>query len=94
MAVDGSPSTAVDVFTAPSVEPTFVIPKRNVGGRDRIARGVLGSILFAVALVAYRHENGSVAAVAALASSGLLFNAVTQFCGCNAALGVDTTSAE
>lgn len=71
-----------------------MIPKKNVGGRDRIARGVLGSILLAVALVAYRRENASTAALAALASSGLLFNAVTQFCGCNAALGVDTTSGD
>lgn len=71
-----------------------MIPEKNVGGRDRAARGVLGAVLFAVAVVAYRRENGSVAALVALASSGLLVNAVTGFCGCNAALGVDTTSGD
>lgn len=88
------PSTplANDALRTPPPRASNVIPEKNVGGRDRLVRGVLGTVLLAVALVAYRRENAPAAAVAALASGGLLFNAVTQFCGCNAALGVDTTS--
>jgi hypothetical protein len=64
---------------------------RNVGGRDRIARGVLAVALTLVALRAFRTGRRASAAVAALGAVGLGFNAVTCFCGLNATLGIDTT---
>ena len=64
---------------------------RNVGGRDRILRGVLGIWLSVVAVAAYLDEKRVTALVAAIAGAGLLQNAATGFCGCNALLGVDTT---
>lgn len=68
--------------------------KRNVGGPDRIARGVLGIWLVPVAFGALLAGKRLTAAIAALASAGLLFNAATQFCGCNAVLEIDTTTDE
>ncbi|MFC6837371.1 YgaP family membrane protein [Halomarina ordinaria] len=68
--------------------------KRNVGGVDRTARGVLGALLAVVALVALLRGQRRVAGLTVLASAGLLFNAVTCFCGLNAALGLDTTDGE
>lgn len=69
-----------------------MLPDRNVGGRDRALRGLLGAVALVVAVLSYRRENRSRAALAGLAASGLLFNYVTGYCGCNAALGVDTTA--
>jgi len=66
--------------------------QQNVGGTDRIARGVAGTALVALALAAFAAGRGPVTLVAALAGAGLLFNAATQFCGVNALLGVDTCS--
>lgn len=66
--------------------------RKNVGGLDRIARGVGGAALVAVAVVAVLAERRGLGAVAALAGAGLLFNAATQFCGVNALLGIDTCS--
>jgi len=65
--------------------------ERNVGGRDRLGRVLLAAILAVVAVRALRdgaRPTGLVAGVGALA---LGFNAVTCFCGLNAALGIDTT---
>ncbi|ELZ34987.1 hypothetical protein C474_01462 [Halogeometricum pallidum JCM 14848] len=64
---------------------------RNVGGWDRVLRGVLGIWLSVVAVAASLDEKRTTAAVAALAGAGLLQNAATGFCGCNALFGVDTT---
>lgn len=66
--------------------------QRNVGGLDRVLRGVLGIWLAVVAVAAYLDDRPTTAAVAGIAGAGLLQNAVTGFCGCNALLGIDTTS--
>ncbi len=64
---------------------------RNVGGADRVVRGVLGIWLAVVAVAAYSDDRPATAAVAGIAGAGLLQNAATGFCGCNALLGIDTT---
>lgn len=64
---------------------------RNVGGADRVVRGVLGIWLAVVAVAAYLDDRPTTAAVAGVAGAGLLQNAVTGFCGCNALFGIDTT---
>jgi len=63
---------------------------RNVGGYDRIARAVLGVVLFGIAVYAATAGARLLAVFAMIASAGLLFNAATQFCGINAVLGLDT----
>lgn len=68
--------------------------QKNVGGRDRLARGVLGTVLVAVAVSALIAGRRGAGALAALVGAGLLFNAATQFCGLNALLGIDTCSRE
>ncbi len=65
---------------------------RNVGGRDRIVRGVLGGSLLIVALGAVLTGRQTVGIVAALAGIGLSVNAASGFCGMNALLGIDTCS--
>ena len=67
--------------------------ERNVGGIDRIVRGVLGIWLLAVAFAALRARRRTTAAVAGIAGLGLLQNAATRFCGGNWLLGIDTTGA-
>ncbi|PSQ28788.1 DUF2892 domain-containing protein [Halobacteriales archaeon QS_9_68_17] len=69
---------------------TGLAPRRNVGGRDRKARGVLGVLLGLVAVLALGFNRQSQAAVVGVAATGLLFNAVVGFCGLNAMLGIDT----
>jgi len=66
--------------------------QKNVGGTDRLVRGVGGAALGVLAVAAYATGRGPAALVAALAGAALLFNAATQFCGVNAALGIDTCS--
>ncbi|UPV98889.1 DUF2892 domain-containing protein [Halorussus gelatinilyticus] len=68
--------------------------QQNVGGIDRIVRGVLGIWLVAVAISAFLDEKRVTAATAAIAGAGLLRNAQAQHCGGNALLGIDTTSDE
>ena len=68
-----------------------MVPEKNVGGLDRIIRGVLGIWLVVVAVAAYLDDREVTAATAAIAGAGLLQNATTGFCGFNALLGVDTT---
>lgn len=63
----------------------------NMSETSRIVRGVTGIWLFAAAFSAYRAGRRTVALTAAIAGSGLLFNAWTKFCGCNAALGIDNS---
>ncbi len=66
----------------------------NVGGIDRIIRGVLGIWLVVVAAAAYLDGQRAKAAIAGIAGIGLLQNAWTKFCGCNALFGIDTSSTE
>ena len=65
--------------------------QRNVGGRDRLARAVLAVVLAVAAVWAFRHGSRAVSLAAGLGAVGAGFNAVTCFCGLNAALGIDTT---
>lgn len=67
---------------------------RNVGGRDRLARAVLAVALAAIAVVSLRGGDRTAGVLAGVAAAGLGFNAVTCFCGVNAALGIDTTTGE
>jgi threonine dehydrogenase-like Zn-dependent dehydrogenase len=67
---------------------------KNVGGFDRVARGILGIGLVVVALSGFTAGRRLTAIVAGLGAAGLLFNAATQFCGLNALLGIDTCSHE
>jgi hypothetical protein len=71
-----------------------LVPERakNVGGIDRTARAVAGTLLVAVGVGLFSSQYGGYGGVVVLAGAGLLFNAVTQFCGVNALLGVDTCS--
>jgi hypothetical protein len=65
---------------------------QNVGGRDRLVRAVLAAVLAVVAVLRLRGGDRTVGALAAVGALGFGFNAVTCFCGLNAALGIDTTS--
>jgi hypothetical protein len=67
---------------------------RNVGGRDRLARAGLAVALAAIAVVSLRAGDRTTGVLAGVAAAGLGFNAVTCFCGVNAALGIDTTTGE
>ncbi|QSW99971.1 YgaP family membrane protein [Haloterrigena alkaliphila] len=65
--------------------------QRNVGGTDRIVRGVLGIWLVVMSAAAYQDGKRERAAIAGIAGIGLLQNAWMRFCGGNFLLGVDTT---
>lgn len=67
---------------------------RNVGGVDRIARGLLAVCLAVLAVGALRSGNRSLGGLAALGALGAGFNATTCFCGVNALFGLDTTGPE
>ena len=68
--------------------------EQNVGGADRIARGIFGAVLVVVAVGAFLAGRRSAALAAGIASAGLLFNFVTGRCGMNKLLGIDTCSRE
>lgn len=68
--------------------------QQNVGGFDRIIRGVLGIWLVVVAVAALLDNRRVTAITTAIAGAGLLQNAVSGFCGCNALFGIDTTATE
>lgn len=68
--------------------------RKNVGGTDRLIRGVLGGGFLIISLVALVFDRHTIAVAAGLTGVGLCFNAVTQFCGINAILGLDTCSLE
>jgi len=68
--------------------------RTNVGGLDRIGRGVAGIWLLAVAVAAYLDDQNAKAAIGAVAGAGLLQNAWTGYCGGNHLFGVDTTRGE
>lgn len=67
---------------------------RNVGGYDRIVRGVLGIWLLVVAVAAFLDDHDVKAVTAAVAGAGLLVNWTTRFCGGNALFGIDTSTGE
>ena len=65
---------------------------KNVGGTERIARGLIGAALVLVALGSGR---GKAARLAALVGGAeLLYTAATQYCPANAAVGRDTAPEE
>ncbi len=64
---------------------------KNVGGRDRTLRAILAVALAVVAIGALRKGRRRRGTLAAIGAVGLAINAVTCFCGLNAALGIDTT---
>ncbi|GAA0226090.1 DUF2892 domain-containing protein [Haladaptatus pallidirubidus] len=66
----------------------------NVGGIDRIIRGVSGIWFIAVAISALLDDRRTTAVIMAIAGAGLLRNAQAQHCGGNALLGIDTTTSE
>jgi hypothetical protein len=63
----------------------------NVGGRDRLARGIVAVLLTVVAVKALASGNRWRGLALGVAALGLGFNAVTCFCGLNRTLGIDTT---
>ena len=71
-----------------------MLPEKNVGGTDRKVRAALGLLLAVGAVLALRSDRRPVGAIAGITAAGLLFNAVTCFCGLNATLGIDTARGE
>jgi hypothetical protein len=67
---------------------------KNVGGRDRLVRGVLAAVLTVIAIRTLKNGKRRTAVLAAVGALGFGFNATTCFCGLNETLGIDTTSDE
>jgi hypothetical protein len=65
--------------------------EQNVGGRDRLVRGLLAALLTVVAVQALRRGKRKTGLLAGVGSLGFGFNATTCFCGLNETLGLDTT---
>ena len=63
----------------------------NVGGKDRLLRGVFAIVFTVVAVSALRKRNYTTLLAASVGAVGLGFNAVTCFCGLNETLGIDTS---
>lgn len=68
--------------------------EKNVGGRDRLVRGVLAAVLSVVAVRSFRKGKRKTGLLAGIGALGFGFNATTQYCGMNETLGIDTTSDE
>ncbi|NHN42034.1 DUF2892 domain-containing protein [Halorubellus sp. JP-L1] len=66
--------------------------RTNLDEYDRIARGVIGIWLVAVAVSAARARRRTTAAIAGITGLGLLQNAVTGYCGGNQLCRIDTTT--
>lgn len=66
--------------------------QKNVGGIDRIARALLAVVLAVISVWALLGGQWTIGVLALVAAGGFAFNAVTQFCGVNAVLGIDTCS--
>ncbi|MFQ3283584.1 MAG: hypothetical protein ACI9TI_001194 [Natronomonas sp.] len=64
---------------------------KNVGGRDRLVRGLLAVVLTVVALRRLKRGKRKAGVLAAVGALGFGFNATTCYCGTNEALGIDTT---
>ena len=67
--------------------------RKNVGGRDRLARGLLAAVLTVVAIRTLKSGKRKRGLLAAVGAIGFGFNATTCYCGTNEALGIDTTEA-
>jgi hypothetical protein len=68
--------------------------ERNVGGRDRLARFGLAAVLSIVSVKWLRSGKRLRGLLAGIGALGFGFNATTGYCGCNDALGIDTTGGE
>ncbi len=68
--------------------------EKNVGGRDRLVRGILAVLLTVVAVNTLRNGRRKTGLLALVGALGFGFNAATCFCGTNKALGIDTTADE
>ncbi len=68
--------------------------KKNVGGRDRLARALLAAVLSVVAISTLRSGKQKTGLLALVGALGFGFNATTGFCGMNEALDIDTTTDE
>jgi len=68
-----------------------VMTRKNVGGRDRIARAALAVVLTVVAVSTLRAGRRKAGLLALVGALGIGFNATTGFCGLNRTLGIDTT---
>lgn len=66
----------------------------NVGGRDRLVRGLLAVVLTIVAIRTLRSGKRKTGLLATVGALGFGFNATTCFCGTNRLLGIDTTDDE
>lgn len=64
----------------------------NVGGTDRIVRGVLAVGLTVLAALTFRSGRRVTGLLALVGAIGFGFNASTGYCGLNDALGIDTTN--
>ena len=62
----------------------------NVGGMDRLVRGVFAALLSVVAVSALQERNYLRLLVAGAGAVGLGFTATTCFCGAYELLGIDT----
>jgi hypothetical protein len=65
--------------------------ERNVGGRDRLARALLATLLTIIAISTLRKGKRKTGLLALVGAFGFGFNATTCFCGLNKTLGIDTT---
>lgn len=65
--------------------------EKNVGGRDRLARTLLGVVLTVVAVSTLKKGRRKTALLAGIGALAFGFNATTGFCGMNETLGIDTT---
>jgi uncharacterized membrane protein len=65
---------------------------KNVGGTERIARGLIGAALVLVALGSSRGKTTRLAAL--VGGAELLYTAATRYCPANAAVGRDTAPEE
>lgn len=65
--------------------------KKNVGGRDRLLRGVLAAVLAVVSLRRLRSGKRTSGLLAGIGALGIGATAATRYCGINDALGRDTT---
>lgn len=78
----------------PDVSDGLDMVETNVGGRDRLLRGLLAAVLSVVAISTLRKRKRKTGLLALVGALGLGFNATTCFCGLNETLGIDTTTDE
>lgn len=68
--------------------------EKNVGGRDRLLRGALAAALAIVSVRRLRRGKRTTGLLAGLGALGVGATAVSQYCGINDAVGLDTTESD